>query len=575
MSLSLALVACTADGPPAPDARPTPPPAISAFVIDPPAPWSRDIRASEAAASAISHSLTRPLCEALRREDAAALSDLLTPDFRGRFWGNPTPVASDAQLDRLTRPVDPTTRSRAELVSRLLHARAAFRSLDRCSLGVFRIKLGEPSRDVAWARAHLEVVGQDVDGRPLQWRADLTVNLRRALNAWRIHELDPGPLDAVVTRAPPFVDASAEVGFGLRRARAAAQAVQTQANNKRIETIGGLAVVDFDRDARPDVLVWNQRRLLLLFRNDGRGGFERRSDLIPREQIGLHHLYADLDGDGVEELVSTELAGCAGGVGRLPLFVRTGDGFAPGPPLSFALPCANPGSTEHQHITAADVNADGRLDLIVSGFGDHNSRGGHFNHFDSQNGRRNLLFINQGGLRFTEEGEARGLVGRRFTYVSTAFDADGDGDVDLYFANDFGPNALFHNDGAGRFTPVKDGPLVENGQSMGLTVADFDGDLRLDVYVSNMYSKAGNRIVPLARNRLSLKTVRTLEGLAAGNALFRRTADGYTRHAQAAGIDRAGWAWGQAFFDADNDGDRDLYVVNGMTSHSAKAAPDF
>ena len=111
---------------------------------------------------------------------------------------------------------------------------------------------------------------------------------------------------------------------------------------------------------------------------------------------------------------------------------------------------------------------------------------------------------------------------------------------------------------------------------MGVTVGDFDEDGDFDVYVSNMYSKAGNRIVPLVRKQLTESTYTSLLGLAAGNTLYLQEPGGaYRQAATDLHVDHAGWAWGQAFFDADNDGDRDIFVVNGNTSHSDARAPDY
>ncbi|MEZ4466159.1 MAG: VCBS repeat-containing protein [bacterium] len=333
--------------------------------------------------------------------------------------------------------------------------------------------------------------------------------------------------------------------------------------------------MDANRDGFPDLFAWNRRRTLQLFVNDGRGGFLKEDALLPPPAVGYQQLWLDLDGDGTDELVSSELLGCAHDRGQFGIYQRRGQGLTRVGSLEFDLSCVDPGRAIYQHISAADVDQDGRVDLLLAGFGNHLSRRANFNHFDGRNGERNLLFMNQGGLRFSEEGRARGLTGTRFSYVTAFFDLDDDGDQDLYVANDFGPNELFENVGGGRFKRVSTGPMIENGQSMGLTVADFDGDLDLDLYVSNMYSKAGKRIVPLARGRLSPATFKTLEGLAAGNTLYAREGDAWVERAADLHIAKAGWAWGQAFFDADNDGDRDLYVVNGMTSHSQERENDY
>ena len=70
------------------------------------------------------------------------------------------------------------------------------------------------------------------------------------------------------------------------------------------------------------------------------------------------------------------------------------------------------------HVAAGDANGDGRLDLFVTGY--QNSRSGleSFNVFNATGGQRDLLFINQGGLKFTEEGPARGIKDARYGYVA-------------------------------------------------------------------------------------------------------------------------------------------------------------
>ncbi|MCB9547501.1 MAG: VCBS repeat-containing protein [Myxococcales bacterium] len=572
--LPAALAACRGEEAPPPTAAPptaAPPP----LVVEPPVAWSRDIRASEAAVSELERDALRPLCNALKTEDPPALRATLAPDFQGRLWAAAVPTLDDAAVRTARLPAADATLDRAAFAEAALAERARFAVVDRCGLRTFRFLLAEPRLDEAWARLAFEVVGKDAEGHPRSLRAEWVAQVARTPDGWRLKAAAADPGEAVTVLAAPFADVTAAVGLGLHRDAASTEAITAQVDGQRLETVGGLGVVDANGDGFPDLLAWNRRRTLQLFMNDGRGGFLKKDGLLPATAVGYQQLWLDLDGDGVDELVSSELLGCAHDRGEFGVYRLQGDALQRVGTLPFKLSCVDPGRAIYQHISAADVDGDGRVDLLLAGFGNHLSRRANFNHFDGRNGERNLLFMNQGGLKFSEEGLDRGLTGTRFSYVTAFFDLDSDGDQDLYVANDFGPNELFTNDGQGRFQRVLTGPMVENGQSMGLTVADFDGDLDLDLYVSNMYSKAGKRIVPLAQGRLSPETFKTLEGLAAGNTLYLREGDGYVEKATDLHVAKAGWAWGQALFDADNDGDRDLYVVNGMTSHSKDKENDF
>ena len=132
-------------------------------------------------------------------------------------------------------------------------------------------------------------------------------------------------------------------------------------------------------------------------------------------------------------------------------------------------------------------------------------------------------------------------------------DFDGDGRPDVYLTANMGPNKLFLNrtepGGAVRFEDVTEasGAGGARGWSTGVSVADVDGDGRLDLYVSN----AG-----------------TADGADRANELFRNLGpgpDGVPRFQDVAaewGVADDGTSTHGAFFDADADGDLDLYVLN-------------
>ena len=146
--------------------------------------------------------------------------------------------------------------------------------------------------------------------------------------------------------------------------------------------------------------------------------------------------------------------------------------------------------------TFADVDGDGDLDLYVCLT---DRMGGTLD-------RRNLLYVNDGAGRFTEQAEALGVASDGYASHATFFDADNDGDLDLYVMNhppDFGvanevrdtppvpvPGAsdeLFRNDG-GRFTDVTDAAGVRNSAfGLGVVAADVDNDGWMDLIVANDY----------------------------------------------------------------------------------------
>ena len=157
------------------------------------------------------------------------------------------------------------------------------------------------------------------------------------------------------------------------------------------------------------------------------------------------------------------------------------------------------------------------------------------------------------------------------------FDLDGDGDLDLFEGNDFGRNLVWDNRGEGTFRALADHPLArDTSNTMGVTVADWDNTGAWGIYLSNMYSHAGHRVVGLAGSVGDAMQAR-LRVLAQGNQLFARAAaDGvWADRGVPLGVNEAGWAWGAHFLDLDNDGDKEIFVTNGNTSHADPETPDF
>ena len=120
-------------------------------------------------------------------------------------------------------------------------------------------------------------------------------------------------------------------------------------------------------------------------------------------------------------------------------------------------------------------------------------------------------------------------------------------------------------------------PLArDTGNTMGVNRGRFGQFRRVELHLSNMYSHAGHRVVRLS-DSVSDEMRAQLEVLMRGNQLFSQAGeDGeWGERTAALGVNEGGWAWGSLFYDLDNDGDKEIFVTNGNTSHEDPEAPDF
>lgn len=197
----------------------------------------------------------------------------------------------------------------------------------------------------------------------------------------------------------------------------------------------------------------------------------------------------------------------------------------------------------------SDVNGDGLPDVLVA------------NDLEPSH-----LFVNQGSLRFVEEGAKRGFATNAEGKATAAMglmlaDVDGDLDQDVLRTNfDFEANCVHLNDGTGRFRDVPGAfglaePSVDRlGWGGGFFDADCDG--ALDVFVAN------GHVMPQAKEV-------GMSGWLMASQLFEgrwndqgrlEFADATARAGADLGIPRS--ARGAAFADADGDGDLDLAVTD-------------
>lgn len=333
----------------------------------------------------------------------------------------------------------------------------------------------------------------------------------------------------------------------------------------------GLAIGDVNGDGLDDIYIPDGGSLpnrLLLHQADGtlKDGSEAAG--VDWLEQTISALLVDLDNDGDQDLVTVS-----------PPFLLFMENDGPG---AFTFRGAHRSAANPYSLVAADYDGDRLLDLYVcnySGVGTSGRAGAGtvtsypLPYTDANNGLKNVLLKNLGDFGFRDATAETGLDqnNTRFSQAAAWEDYDGDGDPDLYVANDFGRNNLYRNEGGKRFTDIAAEAGVED-QASGMSVAwgDYDRDGQPDLYVSNMFSSAGNRVTYQARfeDGRAADEVEKTRRMARGNTLFRARGDGkFGDVSELAGVAMGRWAWGSLFADLDNDGWEDLVVANGYLTN--------
>ena len=328
-----------------------------------------------------------------------------------------------------------------------------------------------------------------------------------------------------------------------------------------VETMGsGALFFDYDNDGWIDLFLVDGgsiadnavsgRARHRLFRNAGKGVFKdaTESSGIRHQEYGMGACAGDVDNDGRIDLYITNY-------GPNVLYRNGGNGVFTDVTRAAGVGLAG-WSTSCAFL---DIDGDGDLDLFVTNYLDAPKTN---NRFCGDPQRRirvychplvypavaNVLYRNDGKGAFTDVSAETGLNKYLGNGLGVAVgDYDDDGRPDVFVANDSVPNFLFHNEGGRRFSEIgllAGVAVARDGKpraGMGTEFADYNGDGRLDLVVTNHEFETTS----LFRN----------DG---GSSFVDTTLD--------AGISSATLpfvGFGVGFFDFDNDADLDLSIVNG------------
>ncbi|MEJ2008573.1 MAG: CRTAC1 family protein [Acidobacteriota bacterium] len=357
------------------------------------------------------------------------------------------------------------------------------------------------------------------------------------------------------TAIPQFIDVTRKSGINFRHSFGEKEL------SSILEGVGsGCAWIDYNNDGLLDLYVANGRFVEgltnhsspdgdnatnHLYRNNGDGTF---TDVtlqagVPGKGMGTGVTVGDFDNDGYADIYVT-------GYNFSILYHNNGDG-------TFSDVTADAGvDNPFFGVGAAflDYDRDGHLDLFVGNYLKFDPSYRQFYaamHYPGPLGYNpefSRLFHNNGNGTFTDVSKESGISlkpGRAMGI--TVGDYDNDGWPDIYIANDTMPSYLYHNNRNGTFTEVAVEVNVAYGQNgeattaMGPIFGDYDNDGWQDIFVSDA------RFHRLFHN----------PGKAGG--FFQDM----TNEADVGEVSGQYTGWGDGFFDFDNDGWKDIFLVNG------------
>jgi hypothetical protein len=327
-----------------------------------------------------------------------------------------------------------------------------------------------------------------------------------------------------------------------------------------VETMGsGVCLLDYDNDNDLDIYFcqgaplpgWGKNLKLenKLFRNDG----ERWTDVsksagIADESYSIGCACGDIDNDGDTDLYVTNY-------GEDTFYLNNGDG-------TFSDQTNTVGLFNDEWGSSAvffDMDNDGWLDLYVTNYvefitdknpwcGDHQSGKRAYCDPDIFKGVPDKLFQNMGNGTFQDISKEAGISNQQGKGLGVVpGDIDGDGDLDLYVANDKVMNHLYINDGQGGFS--EDALFAgvgynENGRAeagMGVDFSDVNQDGWLDLFVTNFSGESNTLYINDRSGSFVDQTF--LAGLGQPSLNYL--------------------GFGTKFIDLNYDGYQDIFVANG------------
>ncbi len=336
---------------------------------------------------------------------------------------------------------------------------------------------------------------------------------------------------------------------------------------------GGVAIGDINNDSLPDLYFTANQKKNRLYLNKGNFHFE---DITEKAGVGGNMAWstgvtmADVNGDGLLDIYVCNSGDVDGNNKKNELFINNGNLTFTEKAREYNLD--NEGYSTHSAFF--DYDQDGDLDCYILNNSFRNpakielyrkvreqpSPGGH------------KLMRNDGNI-FTDVTVQAGIYSSdiAFGLGVAVSDLNGDQLPDLYISNDFWErDYLYINKGNGKFSEELPSRINYcSTSSMGADIADINNDGSPEIFTTDMLPADNYRLqTTMAFDPYHLEDLKYRANYhyqITQNCLHLNdgSAD-FAEIALLAGVDATDWSWGALIFDFENDGNKDIYVSNGI-----------
>ena len=333
----------------------------------------------------------------------------------------------------------------------------------------------------------------------------------------------------------------------------------------------GVGIGDFDNDGLEDIFFAANLVDDKIYKNLGNFQFEdktKMSGIINNGSWSTGVTIADVNNDGLLDIyVSCELYDDLPYLRTNKLYINEGD-------FKFKESAKNWGvdvDRRTRHSVFFDYNNDGLLDLYLL---NHPPNTGNFSTFfgsDMTLPEYNLQLFENKGDHFIDVTQSAGLDRSGFPNAAVIGDFNKDGWADIYVANDFdAPDFLYYNNKDGSFTYKTESSLRHTSfYSMGVDAADINNDSHLDLMVLDMTAEDNFRL----KSNMSAMNPESFWKVVNGGGHYQymfntmqinNGNDTFSDIAQLTGTAATDWSWSSLVADFDNDGNKDIYITNGL-----------